>query len=331
MNKKNQMTKLANAINNLSVTRKKTGKQPRRKTKRLPRRFVGTESLYLNSLRDPENFPGARCPVPCGVPTGTFQIVHREAASIVTSAGGRRATGIWVAPAINTGSHAGLLAIDDTGVLTWSTFSDIPGSSTARGIYSDIRVVSACVKFMWTGSTLNDSGQSIGDWSMGGTAGTTNVSNGVPASVNAINSSSYSEMYPTRNGMCVTWRPADYHHMEFLRSTNTASAQPCVGIVVDGLQEGASGMWVTTINYEGTPSSNTSSFIQTATTPTSGLSGVAERALQWAQTQSDKIYPLFSAIAGRVAQQGFAYATNRLIDRNQRSQRLLRSPLDELD
>jgi len=279
---------------------------------------------------DPENNSGVKAPDLTGVPTGTYQVVSVIPANAVQSSNANfTGAGIWISPRVYQGAYQTIASIDDTfGTYTWTAPVTIPGCDT-NSIYRETRLVSACVKFEYTGSTLYDAGVQVGIYTPLTLPGTAAGSNAVPVSAVAAMASPYSEMYPLRNGICVLWRPIDPSDFFFTTSVGGASNehQNSFGIVISSLDttnfQTMPGFFTITMNWEAVPQSQNQNLVQLKSGPSEGYSAI-EQAYKWSQNLSDKIYPLFNAAApyAQMAAQiaGATYLNNqraRLQDRRQ--------------
>jgi hypothetical protein len=311
------------------VTRTVTKTGRRRGRKGNPNRLGGNPSTYLRSLQDPENGSGARCPDATAVPTGTWQLTADLFATYVESPSGAiRASGIAVTPADM--SYSTVTAVGDDGVFTWSAATALPGRTSSSAIYSYLRVVSGCLRHMFTGGTDDDDGIQIAGWTPSCGAQQNQVSTAGTAM-----SSAYSSIYPVRNGICVLYRPKDNNSFAF-HTTGAAPTMsdlaPGLFIVTNGIsQDDYAGMWRITLNFEGIAAYDTANFVQPGTQE-GNLSAIRDAALRWGQTLSDKIYPLFEAnskvlsnIAQVTAAAGLNYLNNRIMQqpRGSRNRRMI--------
>jgi hypothetical protein len=268
--------------------------------RRQPARRVGKPfNPYLAALMDPENVIGMKCPGPTGVPTGTFQLTYD--AFLTTDANGYYCVAFNPMAMSSTGLGIMSQATSSGGTNTFTTNTYI--TTSVFNYYDAVRCVSACMKSEYVGNTSSDSGLNVGWWDVytdlptsGAFVNYLNGTAGVP-SVNSAWAKAYNQAYPTRNGMCVLWRPIDYSTFDFYTNSMTEVATwPCIGIQGLGVTASAAIVKVRVIaNYEGILKADTNNFGTNTTTP-NPPSGAAEEASSWAKWLGDKVVPIFGVV-----------------------------------
>jgi hypothetical protein len=210
---------------------------------------------YLRSLLDPENEVGCKIPDLVNAPSGTFQLT---ADGILVVGPGGDGVALQVLPNLNgiTNFAGGSNSTPGGGYLYVNSI--FVGSTGARALYQETRLVSAVVYAEYIGTTFADSGQLA---SMQLTKGTS-----APTTFLTAAAQPYSKILPVRNGAIIRYKPYDNSDLEFGAVGNLTNT---LFFCTAGMAVGASIRFRICANYEGIPLSDTSTFVNAEPSPVS--------------------------------------------------------------
>lgn len=265
---------------------------------RLPSGSIANQ--YLNALINPEQATGVKIPDEIGYPTGTFQLTAKGTLTI--AAGGDSAAIVCI-PSCSSSSSTTVAPISigngatPGNVATWTT-TNWTQRSAVMALYSAVRVVSAVMEVSYIGPSSQDSGQI--------TAGCSFVRGAGMGKYNGTTWNDQSllpdqEVWPSKNGARVVWKPMDNSQFEFsdfplgTSSTDVYSRMPALCVAVTGTPfTGSQYMYEIVANFEGVPGTDSASLVDTEPSPFNAEA--LRRAFAWAQEAGNNVRPLVGVV-----------------------------------
>lgn len=255
---------------------------------------------YLSALINPEMALGAKVPDEIGYPTGTFQL---EAHGTLNCGTGGDSCAVFVIPSCSTLSTTGAAPIfTATGGTTVGNLGTWTGShwnarASVMALYGEVRPVSAVLEVSYIGSTANDAGQITAGCTYIRGAGNTKYQG---ATFNDLSLQPDMEIWPSKNGVRVVWKPLDNSNFEFsdfsdTTTNGTYSKIPALSVAITGIPfTGNQYMYECVVNFEGVPNTDMTSLVNTEPSPIS-LDSV-RRAFEWAQQAGNNVRPLVGVV-----------------------------------
>lgn len=273
------------------------------------------QNLYLASLQDPENNPGAKIPDMVTFPSTTAQLTWDTTLAPATGGDGVAAI-LW--PALGSPDAATVMPIitgtNNTtpgSVYTW--IGNLwPKATALRGLSDSYRPVSACIYAEFIGASTNDGGQICMGIVPRSGAFTMAAKEALVSGFNTGAAQSFTKTVPLRNGAIVMWKPQDNQDLEYKDcQDNTANLHdlPFIFICTAGQSPSASLRLRFICNFELIPTTDTASIIN----PTQSVSnlGQLESAMNWASHAYNNmsmfvstVSPFVQPVINRVIQGG---------------------------
>lgn len=268
---------------------------------------------YLDALLRPEQAEGVKIPDEIGYPTGTFQLTYQNMLNMSTG----DSIAIAFQPIVGLdgflspiytfkGVSAGSLSLVST--------HDWKARDAITNMYSVFRPVSAVMEISYSGNTGDDQGRLCVGCTYPGPSTANNSSQGWEEWAQMPDM----EIWPSKNGARVVWKPLDNSCFEFADGAGPSKANLgdtlpylCCALtnlkIPSGTGGGQSPFMVTIVcNFEAVPKTSTADLVDTEPSPWDVDS--LKRAFAWAQEQGNNMRPLVGVVGQAIEYGKTAYA-----------------------
>lgn len=283
-------------------------------------------NLYLASLIDPENNPGAKIPDMVTFPSATIQMT---ADGIAGPTGTGDGCAIIVNPILGTPDATTAFPIyRGSNAISGNDYSwtNVPWANgvTIRTLFDTYRPVSAVLYAEFIGASTNDAGQICMGMIPRTGAATPNAIENLARNFTVAVAQSFTKTIPLRNGAVITWKPQDNVDLEykFAQSNTAADHQfPLIFFCTAGQAVGVTIRYRVVVNFELIPTTDTSTFLNP--TPSHSNMNMLEQAINWTSqtynnmsafvsTVSPYVQPALNNMVASASALGLTYMNNRL-------------------
>lgn len=235
---------------NNSITSKSARRRRRRQAR--ARSELSRSPTYLDTIQNPEYYPGVKIPDLVMFPSSTFQLTYT--ASLIPASTGDTIA-VLVQPLISDGSTyfpirvyaggtQGQIPNTATNNISWQT------NTSLLATYQSYRPVSCCMTVEFTGNSTNDGGFLFGSLMARGDS--------LPTTIASALQLPDSKPVPVRNGLKQIWIPQDSSDFTYNVTGGSPVAvdfhqYPQIAIVASGLNTGSVLICEITANFEGIP------------------------------------------------------------------------------
>lgn len=258
---------------------------------------------YIQSLQDPENFPGVRVPDLVTFPSSTFQLTFDtlltpDVSGTVYGDG----VGAILYPRISATAQNWFGLYTGTTNAVGGAYNWVGKAwtkeATIRSLFDSYRPVSAALYAEFAGNSVTDSGTICMGMIPRDEALPVNV---IPTFTTAL-AQSYTKTVPLRNGGVITWKPQDNADLEYkdIQDTDyTRNDFPSIFVCTAGMSASATtncSLRIRAIvNFEALPTTDTFAILNTQESP-SNL-GKLEQAMNWASQTYNNMSPFVANLS----------------------------------